>query len=178
VRVKVAAASINFPDLLIVEGKYKFRPELPFVPGSEYAGVVEAVGEGVTHLSAGDRVACAGHGGFGTHALVEARQAVPLPSGIAFEDAAAFLFTYGTSLHALMDRGALKAGETVLDQQGLALAPGFIDMHSHGNRGLTHHLSGVGKTEAHGVEHIGERGGPKTRDRPPFGHPVLSGKLL
>ena len=114
VRVKVAAASLNFPDLLIVEGKYQFRPELPFVPGSEYAGVVDAVGEGVTHLRAGDRVACAGHGGFGTHALVEARQAVPLPAGIAFEDAAAFLFTYGTSLHALMDRGALKAGETVL----------------------------------------------------------------
>ena len=104
VRVKVAAASLNFPDLLIVEGKYQFRPELPFVPGSEYAGVVEAVGEGVTHLSAGDRVACAGHGGFGTHALVEARQAVPLPPGIDFKDAAAFLFTYGTSLHAVMDR--------------------------------------------------------------------------
>ena len=93
VLIEIKAASLNFPDILIVQNKYQMKPALPFVPGSEYAGVVEAVGEGVTHLSAGDRVACAGHGGFGTHALVEARQAVPLPSGIAFEDAAAFLFT-------------------------------------------------------------------------------------
>ena len=114
VRVRVAAASLNFPDLLVVEGKYQFKPELPFVPGSEFAGVVEVVGEGVTHLKAGDHVACAGHGGFGTHALVEARQTVLLPPGMDLQDAAAFFFTYGTSLHALQDRGALKAGETVL----------------------------------------------------------------
>lgn len=114
VRVRVAAASLNFPDLLVVEGKYQFKPELPFVPGSEFAGVVDAVGEGVTHLNVGDRVACAGHGGFGTHALVEARQAVSLPPGMDLKDAAAFFFTYGTSLHALLDRGGLKAGETVL----------------------------------------------------------------
>ena len=114
VRVAIAAASLNFPDLLVVEGKYQFRPELPFVPGSEFAGVVDAVGEGVKHLKIGDPVACAGHGGFGTHALVEARQAVPLPAGMDLKDAAAFFFTYGTSLHALMDRAALKPGETVL----------------------------------------------------------------
>jgi NADPH2:quinone reductase len=114
IRVAIAAASLNFPDLLVVEGKYQFRPELPFVPGSEFAGVVDAVGEGVKHLKIGDPVACAGHGGFGTHALVEARQAVPLPAGMDLKDAAAFFFTYGTSLHALMDRAALKAGETVL----------------------------------------------------------------
>jgi len=114
VRVRVAAASLNFPDLLVVEGKYQFKPELPFVPGSEFAGVVEAVGAEVTHLKAGDRVACAGHGGFGTHALVEARQTVLLPPGMDLQDAAAFFFTYGTSLHALQDRGALKSGETVL----------------------------------------------------------------
>ena len=110
----IAAASLNFPDLLVVEGKYQFRPELPFVPGSEFAGVVDALGEGVRHLKIGDPVACAGHGGFGTHALVEARQAVPLPAGMDLREAAAFFFTYGTSLHALMDRAALKAGETVL----------------------------------------------------------------
>ena len=114
VRVAIAAASLNFPDLLVVEGKYQFRPELPFVPGSEFAGVVDALGEGVRHLKIGDPVACAGHGGFGTHALVEARQAVPLPAGMDLREAAAFFFTYGTSLHALMDRAALKAGETVL----------------------------------------------------------------
>jgi NADPH2:quinone reductase len=114
VRVRVAAASLNFPDLLVVEGKYQFKPELPFVPGSEFAGEVEAVGADVTHLKPGDRVACAGHGGFGTHALVEARQTVLLPPGMDLQDAAAFFFTYGTSLHALQDRGALKAGETVL----------------------------------------------------------------
>jgi NADPH2:quinone reductase len=114
IRVAIAAASLNFPDLLVVEGKYQFRPELPFVPGSEFAGVVDAVGEGVKHLKPGDPVACAGHGGFGTHALVEARQAVPLPAGMDLKDAAAFFFTYGTSLHALLDRAALKAGETVL----------------------------------------------------------------
>ena len=114
IRVKVEAASLNFPDLLVVEGKYQFRPELPFVPGSEFAGIVEAVGEGVSHLKPGDPVACAGHGGFGTHALAQARQAVPLPQGMDLKDAAAFFFTYGTSLHALIDRAALKAGETVL----------------------------------------------------------------
>ena len=114
VRVAIAAASLNFPDLLVVEGKYQFRPELPFVPGSEFAGVVDALCDGVRHLKIGDPVACAGHGGFGTHALVEARQAVPLPACMDLREAAAFFFTYGTSLHALMDRAALKAGETVL----------------------------------------------------------------
>ena len=114
VLVKVAAASLNFPDLLVVEGKYQFRPELPFVPGSEFAGIVETVGEGVGHLKPGDPVACAGHGGFGTHAIAQAHQAVPLPKGMDLKDAAAFFFTYGTSLHALIDRAALKAGETVL----------------------------------------------------------------
>jgi NADPH2:quinone reductase len=115
VRIAVAAASLNFPDLLIVEGKYQMKPALPFVPGSEYAGTVEAVGEGVRHLKAGDRVAAlAGTGGFGSHAVVNAMQALPLPPGMPFEDGAAFAFTYGTSHHALVDRAQLKAGETVL----------------------------------------------------------------
>lgn len=115
VRVKVAAASLNFPDLLTVKGQYQFKPERPFVPGSEFAGTVEALGEGVQGLKVGDRVACLGsQGGFGTHALIEARNAVPVPDSMPWPDAAAFLFAYGTSWHALMDRAALKAGETVL----------------------------------------------------------------
>jgi NADPH2:quinone reductase len=115
VRVAIKAASLNFPDLLIVQVKYQFKPPLPFVPGSEFAGVIDAVGEGVRHLKVGAPVAViAGTGGFGTHACVEASRVLPLPVGFAIEDGAAFAFTYGTSYHALIDRGQLKAGETVL----------------------------------------------------------------
>jgi NADPH:quinone reductase len=115
VRIRVVAASLNFPDLLIVEGKYQFKPPLPFVPGSEFSGVVDAVGEGVKHLRVGQAVAAInGTGGFATHACVKASQVLPLPPGFAVEDGAAFAFTYGTSHHALIDRAALQAGETVL----------------------------------------------------------------
>ncbi len=115
VRVAIEAASLNFPDLLIVQNKYQMKPPLPFVPGSEYAGTVEAVGEGVTHIRAGQRVACmSGTGGFGTHAIAEANACAPLPPDFPAVDAAAFLLTYGTSHHALIDRAQLKAGETVL----------------------------------------------------------------
>jgi NADPH2:quinone reductase len=115
VRIAVRAASLNFPDLLIVQGKYQFKPALPFVPGSEFSGTVDALGEGVSHLKLGQPVAAiAGTGGFATHACVNAAQVLPLPPGFALEDAAAFAFTYGTSHHALMDRAQLKAGETVL----------------------------------------------------------------
>ncbi|MFT3856488.1 MAG: NADPH:quinone oxidoreductase family protein [Aquabacterium sp.] len=115
VRIAIKAASLNFPDLLIVQGKYQMRPPLPFVPGAEFAGVVEAVGEGVKHLAIGTHVAgFAGTGGFGTHTVCAANMLMPLPPVFSFEDAAAFLCTYGTTYHALMDRAALKAGETVL----------------------------------------------------------------
>jgi NADPH:quinone reductase len=115
VRVAIRAASLNFPDLLIVQNKYQMKPPLPFVPGSEYAGVVEAVGDRVTHVKPGDAVAAfGGTGGFGTHAVVQAALVMPLPSGFAFDDAAAFVLTYATTHHALLDRAALKAGETVL----------------------------------------------------------------
>ena len=115
VRIAIAAASINFPDLLTVQGKYQVRPPLPFVPGSEYAGRVDAVGTAVTHLKPGDAVAAIGSsGGFATHACVKASQVIPLPPGFPLQDAAAFAFTYGTSHHALIDRGQLRAGETVL----------------------------------------------------------------
>jgi NADPH2:quinone reductase len=115
IRVAIHAASLNFPDLLITQGKYQMKPVLPFVPGSEYSGLVDAVGEGVSHLKVGQPVAAiAGQGGFGTHACVKAAQVIPLPPGFKLEDAAAFAFTYGTSHHALIDRAHLQPGETVL----------------------------------------------------------------
>jgi NADPH:quinone reductase len=81
VLIQIEAASLNFPDLLIVQNKYQMKPELPFVPGSEYAGKVQAVGEGVTHLKVGQSVAClSGTGGFGTHTLAPAKLCMPLPS--------------------------------------------------------------------------------------------------
>jgi NADPH2:quinone reductase len=115
VLVAIKAASLNFPDLLIVQNKYQMKPPLPFVPGSEFAGIVAAVGDGVKHLKPGDAVAAfAGTGGFATHACVSAANVLPLPGGFALDDAAAFVLTYGTTHHALLDRAALKAGETVL----------------------------------------------------------------
>ena len=115
VLVAVQASSLNFPDILIVQNKYQFKPTPPFVPGSEYAGVVEAAGEGVTHLKVGDRVAAmGGTGGFGSHAVLPAAKTIVLPEGMSFEQGAAFVMTYGTTIHALADRGALKAGETLL----------------------------------------------------------------
>ena len=115
VRVKIAAASLNFPDLLIVQNKYQMKPALPFVPGSEYAGRVDAVGAGVEHLKVGDAVAAfGGTGGFATHACVSAGLVMPLPAGFALDEASAFILTYGTTHHALVDRAALKPEETVL----------------------------------------------------------------
>jgi len=115
VLIEIKAASLNFPDILIVQNKYQIKPPLPFVPGSEYAGVVQAVGEGVTHLKVGQNVAClSGTGGFGTHTLAPAALCMPLPEGFGHVDAAAFIMIYATSWHALMDRAQLKAGETVL----------------------------------------------------------------
>jgi len=115
VLIEIKAASLNFPDLLIVQNKYQHKPPLPFVPGSEYAGVVVAVGEGVTHLQPGQNVAClSGTGGFGTHTIAPAKLCMPLPPAFPFVDAAAFIMIYATSHHALVDRAQLKAGETVL----------------------------------------------------------------
>ena len=115
VLVEIHAASLNFPDLLIVQNKYQMKPALPFVPGSEYAGVVQAIGAGVTHLKVGQPVAClSGTGGFATHTLAPAALCMPLPAGFPMVDAAAFIMIYATSHHALVDRAQLKAGETVL----------------------------------------------------------------
>lgn len=115
VLLRIQAASLNYPDLLIVQGKYQHKPPPPFVPGSEYAGTVEAVGDGVAGLRIGQSVAClSGTGGFATHTLAPASLCLPLPAGFPPVDAAAFIMTYATSHHALLDRAQLKAGETVL----------------------------------------------------------------
>ena len=115
VLIEIKAASLNFPDLLIVQNKYQMKPPLPFVPGSEYAGVIQSVGNEVKHLKMGQPVAClSGTGGFGTHTLAPAALCMPLPAGFPFVDAAAFIMIYATSHHALVDRAQLKPGETVL----------------------------------------------------------------
>lgn len=115
IRVAIKAASLNFPDLLIIQNKYQFKPPLPFVPGTEFAGVVEAIGDGVQGLKIGDAVAAfSGTGGFASHACIPAHLAMPLPDGFKLEEAAAFICTYATSHHALLDRAQLQAGETVL----------------------------------------------------------------
>jgi NADPH:quinone reductase len=115
VRVAIHAASLNFPDSLTIVGKYQFKPDLPFVPGSEFSGRVDAIGPGVTNVKVGDAVAgIASSGGFATHAVIQASRVLPLPPGFDLDDGAAFAFTYGTSHHALMDRAQLQPGETVL----------------------------------------------------------------
>ncbi|HTN48103.1 MAG TPA: NADPH:quinone oxidoreductase family protein [Burkholderiaceae bacterium] len=115
VRVKVEAAGVNFPDALIVQKKYQVQPPLPFIPGTEVAGVVDAVGAGVRQLKAGDRVvAFVGVGGFAEYVCAPAALTVPLPDGVSADQAAAFTLTYATSHHALFDRGQLRAGETLV----------------------------------------------------------------
>ena len=113
--VSVKAASVNFPDVLIIQNKYQFKPPLPFSPGSELAGVVKEVGEGVKAFRPGDKViAFTTYGAFAEEVKTDAARLLPLPEGMDFPSGAAFLLTYGTSDHALRDRGALKAGETLL----------------------------------------------------------------
>jgi NADPH:quinone reductase len=113
--VSVKAASVNFPDVLIIQNKYQFKPPLPFSPGSELAGVVKEAGEGVSAFRPGDKViAFTTYGAFAEEVKTEATRLLPLPQGMDFASGAAFLLTYGTSDHALRDRAALKAGETLL----------------------------------------------------------------
>ncbi|MEP4196215.1 MAG: NADPH:quinone oxidoreductase family protein [Aliishimia sp.] len=115
VRVRVRAAGLNFPDTLMIRDLYQMKPQRPFAPGGEIGGEVEALGEGVTNVAIGDRVlALTGHGGFATHICVEAGKVINIPDAMPFEDAACFIFTYGTSHHALKDRANLRAGESVL----------------------------------------------------------------
>jgi len=115
VLVEMHAAGVNFPDALVIQGKYQFKPPLPFAPGSELAGVVLAVGAGVTNVRPGQRViASCQVGAFAEQVLVDARQVLPIPKGVGFDVAAAFTLAYGTSYHALKGRARLQAGETLL----------------------------------------------------------------
>ena len=113
--VDIRAAGANFPDVLIIQNKYQHKPELPFSPGAEFSGVVSAVGAGVTHRSVGDRVigSCT-YGAFAEKIKVSAGRTFVMPDTLDFERGAAFLLTYGTSYHALVDRAQLRAGETLL----------------------------------------------------------------
>lgn len=115
VRVRVRAAGVNFPDVLIIQKKYQFQPTLPFTPGSEAAGEVISVGTGVTHVKPGDPVmAYTGIGCFAEEVIAPAEKVLPMPAGMSFDVAAAFTLTYGTSWHAIRDRAALQPGETML----------------------------------------------------------------
>jgi NADPH2:quinone reductase len=113
--VQVKAIGVNFPDVLIIEDKYQFKPERPFSPGGEISGVVKSVGEGVTHVKPGDRVlGNTGWGGMAEELALEAQRLVKIPDAMPFDDAAAFIMTYGTSWHALKDRADLQAGQSLL----------------------------------------------------------------
>ena len=115
VLLQVHAAGVNFPDTLIIEGKYQFKPPFPFSPGGEAAGVVTAVGEKVSHLKVGDRVmALTGWGSFAEEVAVPGYNVMPIPASMDFPSAAAFGMTYGTSMHALKQRANLQPGETLL----------------------------------------------------------------
>ena len=113
--VSIKAASVNFPDVLIIQNKYQFKPPLPFSPGSELAGVVKEAGPGVTGVKPGDKViAFTTFGAFDEEVKTEAARLLPLPEGMSFEEGASFILTYGTTDHALRDRAQMKSGETLL----------------------------------------------------------------
>jgi NADPH2:quinone reductase len=115
VLVGVRACGINFPDLLVVQGKYQFKPTPPFSPGGEVAGVVEAVGAGVSDVRVGDRVVAMGSsGGIAEKFVTDASRTVPIPGGVDFATAVCIPTAYGTTLHALRDRAQMRAGETLL----------------------------------------------------------------
>lgn len=115
VLVEIQAASLNFPDLLMVQGKYQFKPPLPFVPGAEFSGEVISVGRAVTTVTVGQSVACmCGTGAFSSHAVVRASDCLVLPANVPYADAAALPLAYSTAYHGLVDRAGLESGETVL----------------------------------------------------------------
>jgi NADPH:quinone reductase len=115
IRIAVKACGVNFPDSLIIEDKYQIKPPRPFAPGGEVAGLVDAVGEGVDPGLVGRKmIGFIGHGGMAEKVVLDARRAAPMPESMPFETAAAFVMTYATTIHALKDRAALKAGETLL----------------------------------------------------------------
>jgi NADPH2:quinone reductase len=113
--IAVKAAGVNFPDALIIEDKYQFKPERPFAPGGEVAGVIESVGAGVSGVEIGQRViGSVGWNGFAEKVKTQAARVLPIPDSMPFDEASAFILTYGTSYYALKDRGQLKSGETLL----------------------------------------------------------------
>jgi NADPH:quinone reductase-like Zn-dependent oxidoreductase len=113
--IRVRACAINYPDVLIIEDKYQLRPPRPFAPGSEIAGEIEAVGDGVGGWSAGDRIiAATGFGGLAEKVVIPAERAIPLPAERSFEEGSALLLTYATAIHALLDRGRLEEVDTLL----------------------------------------------------------------
>src|SRR5256885_4092922 len=113
--VSVKASGVNFPDVLLIQNKYQFKPELPFSPGSEIAGVVRQVGEGVHGFMPGDRVmAHIRWGGYAEEVVVDEALVTPVPAGLDFTVAASFGLVYATAYHALKDRAGIKAGETLL----------------------------------------------------------------
>jgi NADPH2:quinone reductase len=115
VLISVKACGVNFPDTLIIQGKYQFKPDLPFSPGGEVSGVIKAVGDGVTNVSVGDRViAFSTWGGFAEELAVDANRLIKMSDKMDFEKASAFILTYGTSYHALKDRANIQPGETLL----------------------------------------------------------------
>lgn len=115
VLIDVKACGVNYPDVLIIEDKYQFKPPRPFAPGGEVSGVIAAVGEGVSRFKVGDRVlASTGWGGYAEKLALEEGRCTPIPDNMPFDEAAAFVLTYGTSYYALKDRGHLKPGETLL----------------------------------------------------------------
>lgn len=115
VRIKVHTSGVNFPDTLIIQGKYQFKPELPFSPGGEVSGEIDAVGADVQGLAPGDRVmALTGWGGYAEQVVVDADRVLPVPPSMDLRTAGGFGLTYGTSSHALRQRGRLAAGETLL----------------------------------------------------------------
>ena len=115
VRIRVRACGVNYPDTLIIEDKYQFRPPRPFAPGGEVAGEIDLLGEGVTGLKVGDRViAMLGHGGMAEQVVTKAGKVFAMPAGMPFDEAATFILTYGTSYHALKQRGSLRPGDALL----------------------------------------------------------------
>ena len=114
IRIAVKAAGVNFPDTLIIRDLYQFKPERPFAPGGEIAGIVDAVGSGVDTVQKGDRVLAGGiNGGFATHFIADAPKVNKIPDVMPFDEAAAFMLTYGTSHYALKDRAEIKPGESL-----------------------------------------------------------------
>ncbi len=115
VRVAVKACGVNFPDVLMIAGRYQVQPPLPFVPGAEFAGEIVALGEGVTGLKPGQRIlAMCGHGAMAEQVCVAANRVMPIPDTMSWEVAAGFILTYSTSYHALKQRARLREGETLL----------------------------------------------------------------